>query len=99
MKDTRSYTKQAIELMNSGKPVILRKKLSNGYIAERIFTPVVSINQKYRIYTDKMKTYRVKDNDIILHHTESYPNTTTDKGVLSTVLETLLVSGYEIYNK
>ena len=99
MRDTRAFTKQANELMTSGQTITLRKTLKNGNIAERVFTPVVSVNENYRIYTDKMIVYQVNNNEILMHHTESYPSTTTDKGVLSTVLETLLISGYEVYNK
>ena len=98
MKDMRIYTGRATELMNSGKKIVMRIMLPNGNVAERIFTPIKLTDNKHYMYTHKMNMYDVKDSKLVLQYSTSMPSTTSEKGVLSTLLETLLISGYEVYD-
>ena len=97
IKDTRQFTRRAKELMMSGKMIKLRLTLSDGNIAERVFTPVHLPKNGYVLYTHKMNTYEVRDSGTMMTYSTSLPSSTTEKGRLSTLLETLLISGYEVY--
>lgn len=111
MKDTRKFTKQADELMKSGKRIILRMQLYNGNIAERILTPVkTSPNEQYQLYSNVKNLYEWKNKssttEVDLKNLDfsklrrigkgTLQPSTSKRGMVSSLIEVLLVSGYNV---
>ena len=112
MRDTRQFTKEAKRLMLSGDKIILRTRLHNGNIVERLISPVsATIKKEHPLYSDVKNVYEVidKNKEIDLVELdvanirkiskENLQSTSTKNGMLIPLLEILLMSGYVVCNK
>lgn len=107
MYDTRQFTKQAHDVVATGKKIILRYQLKNGHILERIIEPVMNVsNEGVRYYSDTKREYALKEGttfeniydipekNLVKLGKEILPTTTTKNGVIIHLLESLLSLGY-----
>lgn len=105
------YTKKANELVALQKTITLRNVLRNGNIIERVITPTISpVNKGYVLYTDVKKIYAIKNktrsidefasiptSELIGIERIKLPSVSSKDGVINTLIERLLLSGYVVY--
>lgn len=111
MRDTREYTKKATELMMAGKKIILRTKLANNDIVERVILPVTAPSNKNQhvTYSDTKFVYNLIDKSVDTNdlskltysnmkkiHKVVLSSSSTKNGMLIPLLEVLLMSGYVV---
>ena len=114
MKDNRKFTKQADTLMHSKKRIILRMQLRNGDIVERILSPVKDpSDDKHLMYNNIKNIYELKDKkkstDVDLNNLDfstlrrigrgTLKPTSSKRGMVSSLVEVLLMSGYTVCDK